>query len=100
MDIKDIVATFNTVATTIKTLAETPGVNIIPYATTIASAVGALQAAVNAGINILPYVTAIRKTFDGTVPTLDQLDVLDVEITRLESELNAPLPERDPGEPD
>lgn len=100
MDIKELVATFNTVASTIKTLAETPGVNLIPYATTVSSAIGALQAAVNAGVNILPYVTAIKNTFDGTVPTQEQLDALDAEIAELEAQLNAPLPPRETGEPE
>lgn len=96
--IKEVVSVFNTVASTIRGLAETPGINLIPYATTIAAAVGALQAAVNAGVNILPYVEAIKRTFDGDVPTQAELDALDVEIARLEGLLNAPLPAAEPGE--
>lgn len=100
MDIKQLVETFNSVASVIKTVADTPGVNMIPYATTVSSAIGALQTAVNAGVNILPYVIAIKGTFDGGVPTQAQLDALDAEIARLEALVDAPLPPKEDGEPE
>lgn len=100
MDIKNLVDTFNSVASVIKTVADTPGVNMIPYATTVSSAIGALQAAVNAGTNILPYVVAIKDTFSGGVPTQAQLDALDAEIARLEALVAAPLPPKEEGEPE
>lgn len=99
-DTKQILDTFNTVAGTIKTIAETPGVNMLPYATTVAAAIGALQAAVNAGVNIAPYVTAISDTFSGDIPTQEQLDALDVKIAELEAEVDAALPPKEDGEPD
>lgn len=100
MDIKQLVDTFNSVANVIKTVANTPGVNMIPYADTVASAVGALQSAVNAGINILPYVVAIKETFEGGIPTQSQLDDLDAKIVELEALVDAPLPAREEGEPE
>lgn len=100
MDIKQLVEAFNAVSTVIKTVANTPGVNMIPYATTVASAIGALQVAVNAGVNILPYVTAISDTFTGGVPTQAQLAALDAKIADLEAQVDAPLPPREAGEPD
>lgn len=100
MDIKTLVDTFNSVATVIKSVATTPGINMIPYATTVASAVGALQTAVNAGINILPYVEAIKDTFEGGVPTQAQLDGLDAKLAELKALVHAPLPPREEGEPE
>ena len=100
MDIKALVEAFNSVASVVKTVADTPGVNMIPYATTVSSAIGALQTAVNAGVNILPYVVAIKDTFSGGVPTQAQLDALDAEIARLEALVDAPLPPKEAGEPE
>ena len=100
MDIKQLVDAFNSVANVIKTVANTPGVNMIPYATTVAAAVGALQSAVAAGVNILPYVQAIKETFEGGVPTQGQLDSLDAKIAELEAKVQAPLPPREDGEPE
>lgn len=100
MEIKQLVDAFNSVANVIKTVAETPGVNMIPYASTVASAVGALQAAVTAGVDILPYVEAIKDTFDGGTPTQEQLDTLNAKIAELEARLHAPLPPREDGEPE
>lgn len=99
-DIKQLLDTFNTVTGVIKTIAETPGVNMLPYASTVSAAIGGLQAAVNAGVNIVPYVTAIKDTFSGGVPTQEQLDALDAKIAELEALVDAPLPPKEAGEPD
>ena len=99
-DIKQLLDTFNTVAGVIKTVAETPGVNMLPYASTVSSAISALQAGLNAGANILPYVTAIKDTFSGGVPSQEQLDALDAKIAELEALVDAPLPPAEPGEPE
>lgn len=84
----------------VKTLAETPGMNLLPYAKTISSAIGAVKAGVAAGKNVMPYVEAIKDTFEGGVPTQQQLDALDARIAELEAELDAPLPAAEPGEPE
>lgn len=99
-DLKQVLDAVNTALGVIKTVAETPGVNMIPYATTISSAISALQAAYLAGQNITPYIVAIKDTFTGGVPTQDKLDALDAKIAELEAKADAPLPPKEDGEPD
>lgn len=83
----------------IKQVASTPGLNVLPYVSTIASAAGALQAAEAAGRDIAPYITAISGTFSGTQPTADDLAALDAKIAELDAQVDAPLPVAEPGEP-
>lgn len=102
MDLNQILTTVNGVLTVLKTVADTPGVNMIPYAAVASTAITALQAALNAGRNIAPYVQAIAGTFgDGSkVPTEEEIQALDLKIAELESEVQAPLPPAEEGEPD
>lgn len=101
-DIDQILDVVNTVANTIKTAASLPGINMLPYANTIAGAIDLLQLAVQAGRDITPYVSAIKNTFgDGAkLPTDEELAALDAKIAALRAELQAPLPEKDPDEPE
>jgi hypothetical protein len=99
-DLKNVLEAFNNVASIVKTLAETPGVNMLPYASTISSAIGVLQTAYAAGNNIAPYVLALKDTFSGGVPTQEQLDALDAKIADLRGQLHAPLPDQEAGEPE
>lgn len=78
----------------------TPGVNMIPYVTTIAAAATAINAGLNAAVNVAPYITAIRDTFSGGLPTEAQRKSLDDKIKELEAQLDAPLPPKEEGEPD
>ncbi len=84
----------------IKQVASTPGLNVLPYVSTVASAAGALQAAVAAGRDIAPYITAISGTFSGATPTPDDLAALDAKIAELDAQVDAPLPPAEPGEPE
>lgn len=86
----------------LKTIADTPGVSMIPYVGTVSGAIGALRTAYSVGKNITPYVTAIADTFkgDGSIPTQAQLDALDAKIAELEAKVDAPLPPAEPGEPE
>jgi len=90
----------NSAMTVLRTIANTPGVNALPYVSTISAALGALQAAANAGRNIAPYVVAISNTFTGVVPTEEQLVALDAKILELDAAVDAPLPNKEEGEPD
>ena len=101
-DINQVLTTVNDVLTTIKTVAQMPGVNMLPYANTAAGAIELLQLAIQAGQNITPYVNAIKGTFGsgGKVPTEAELAALDNKIAQLRAELHAGLPEKDPDEPD
>jgi hypothetical protein len=100
MDFKALLNAFDNVAGVIKTIADTPGVNLIPYASTVSSAVSAIQAAVKVGENVAPLVTALTNTFDDGIPTQDQLDALNARIAALRSKIHAPLPPKEDGEED
>lgn len=102
MDIQRILEMISGVLAVIKTIADTPGVNILPYAAVASTAIGALQAAVSAGRDITPYITAIADTFgDGSkVPTEAEVQALDLRIAELETEVQEPLPPAEEGEPD
>lgn len=98
----EVLTTVNGVLTVLKTVADTPGVNMLPYAAVASTAIGALQAALTAGRNIAPYVQAIAGTFgDGSkVPTPEEIAALDDKIAELEAEVQEPLPAPEEGEED
>lgn len=102
MDLDKILTTVNGVLTVLKTVADTPGINLLPYAAVASTAITALQAALNAGRNIAPYVDAIAGTFgDGSkVPTEAEVQALDLKIAELEADVQQPLPPAEEGEPD
>jgi hypothetical protein len=101
-NLSDVLDTVGSMANVIKTVAQMPGVNMLPYANTIAGAIELLQVAVTAGKNLTPYVDAIRGTFgDGaTVPSEADMAALDAKIMTLRAKLHAPLPPKDEDEPD
>lgn len=100
-NLEALFSAINTGLNTIKTIAALPGVNMIPYATTIAGGIEVLQLAFEAGQNIMPYVVAFKETFEtgGEVPQ-EKLDALDVKINELRGKLHAPLPDKEDGEED
>jgi len=97
---QQILDTVNSVLETLKTVANLPGVNMIPYVSTVSGAISAIQAAAAIGINIAPYLTALKDTFEGKVPTQAEMDALDAKIASLEALVDAPLPDKEAGEPD
>lgn len=99
--LKEVLDAVNTALGVIKTVAETPGINMIPYVNTISGAISALQTAYSVGQNIIPYVIAIKDTFSGEgLPSQDKLDALDAKIAELEAKVQAPLPPKEDGEED
>lgn len=78
----------------------TPGVNLIPYVSTVAAAASAINAGLNAAVNVAPYIVAIKDTFSGGMPTEAQRAALDAKIAELEGQLDAALPPKEDGEPD
>ena len=100
MNLTQVLDAVNAALSVIKTVANTPGVNMIPYVSTVSSAISVLQAAYSAGKNITPYVEAIANTFSGGVPTQAELDALDAQIAELEAQVDAPLPPKEDGEPE
>jgi hypothetical protein len=98
-DVKSILEAISLALGTIKTVADTPGVNMIPYVSVVSTAVGALQAAINAGVNVAPYVIAIKNTFSGDgIPTAEQIAALRVKTAELEAKIQLPLPPPEEGE--
>lgn len=84
----------------IKMAANTPGINLIPYVGTVATAAGVLQAGISAAVDVAPYITAISDTFSGGLPTDEQRAALDAKIAELEAKVDAPLPPPEEGEPE
>lgn len=78
----------------------TPGINLIPYVSTVAAAAGAINAGLNAAVNVAPYILAIKDTFSNGLPTEAQRVALDAKIAELEAKVDAPLPPKEDGEPD
>lgn len=99
-DIKGILSAVGTALGVIKSLADTPGVNLIPYVSTVSSAISVAQLALSQGQNIATLVSDLESTFSGGVPTQDQLDTLDTRIAAARAKLHAPLPPKEDGEED
>lgn len=100
-DIKQILEAVDSAMTTIKSIADTPGVNLLPYVSTLSSVIGGVHVAYTAGKNIEPYITAIKDTY--TVPgspTPADVASLDARIAALEAKVQALLPPAEEGEPD
>lgn len=100
VDIKGLLDAVSTALSVIKTVANTPGVNLLPYANTVAGAIDAIQFAFEKGISIAGYVVALKDTFSNGVPSQDKLDALDARIAELRAKIHAPLPPKEDGEPD
>ena len=99
MNFQSLLDAFSNVASVIKTIADTPGVNMIPYASTVSSAIDTIQLGVKLGKDVSANITALAETFTpGTIPTGDQLAALDAEIAELRAKLHAALPDKEEGE--
>lgn len=102
MTLKDLLEAVDNAMVVVKQVADTPGINLIPYVSTVSSVIGATHAAYLAGKNIEPYVKALAGTFTGggAVPTEAELAALNARIAVLEAKIDAPLPPKEEGEPD
>lgn len=101
VNVKDILSTMDTVLSNVKAMADIPGVNLIPYVSTISSAIGMIHSAYQAGIAVEPYIKKLQSTFSGDgVPSQAEMDELDAKIAELEAKVDAPLPQKEEGEPD
>lgn len=83
----------------IKTATDLPGVNLIPYVSTVSSVISVAQLALSQGQNIANLVTDLESTFAGGLPTDAQLAALDARIAAAQAKLHAALPEPEAGEP-
>lgn len=98
-DITSVLSAVNTALGVIKGLADAPGVNLLPYVSTVSSFVGVAQAALGQGQNIANLVTDLQSTFSGGAPTDAQIAALDARIAAARTKLHAPLPDPEDGEP-
>jgi len=96
--INDVLTAVDSALGVIKTVASTPGVNLLPYASVVSSAITAIQAAEKIGMDIAPYVIALKNTFSGGVPTQADMDALDAKIALLNAEIDQALPDPESGE--
>lgn len=100
MDFKSLLDAFGNVAGVIKTIADTPGINLLPYASTVSSAVSAIQFGLKVGENVSTHIIALKDTFADGIPPQEKLDALDAKIAALRTKLHMPLPEKEEGEPE
>ncbi len=100
-DLKSVLEAIDKAMGVVKTIADTPGINLVPYVSTLSGVIGTVHAAYDAGKNIEPYITAIKDTFTkpGT-PTEADMAALDAKIAALEAGVDAPLPPKEDGEPE
>lgn len=97
----EVLDAIDTAMATIKGVAETPGINLLPYVSTLSSVISTVHAVYEAGKDIEPYITAIAATFSGgNTPTAEDMTALDAKIAALEAQVDAPLPPAEDGEPD
>lgn len=100
-DIKSVLAAIDTAMQVVKNVAETPGINMLPYVSTLAGVIGTVHTVYEAGLNIEPYITAITDTFQpGSAPTAADMAALDAKIAALEAQIDLPLPPPEVGEAD
>ncbi len=100
MDLQSLLAAFVNVANVVKTIADSPGVNLIPHADAVSNAITAIQAGIKIGQDVSSQITALRDTFANGVPSQDKIDALNDEIATLRAKLHAPLPDKEEGEED
>lgn len=100
-DLAKVLDAIDTAMGVIKTVADTPGISLIPYVSTLSGVIGTVHAAYTAGKNITPYIQAISDTFSKPgLPSQDDLTALDAKIAALEAKVQEPLPPKEEGEPD
>lgn len=97
-DFRSLLSAVTTALGAISTAGNLPGVNLIPYVSTVASAAGLLQFALEKGLNVADDIAALRETFSNGIPPQDKIDALDARIAALRAKLHAPLPPKEDGE--
>jgi hypothetical protein len=99
-ELKKIAAASIAVLTVLERVGNIPGVSMIPYVKTGLDALSAVKAGLETGRDVMPFVEEIRETYEGKVPTPEDVQALRDKITALEAKLDAPLPPKEDGEED
>lgn len=97
-DFKSLLTAVTTALGAISAAGNLPGVNLIPYVSTVASVAGLLQFAIEKGVNVASDIAALKDTFSNGLPSQDKIDALDARIATLRTRLHAPLPPKEDGE--
>ena len=97
-DFKSLLSAVVTALGAISAAGNLPGVNLIPYVSTVASVAGLLQFALEKGVNVASDIAALKDTFSNGLPSQDKIDALDARIAVLRARLHAPLPPKEDGE--
>jgi hypothetical protein len=97
-DYKSLLTAVTTALGAISAAGNLPGVNLIPYVSTVASVAGLLQFALEKGINVASDIKALKDTFSNGLPSQDKIDALNARIVTLRAKLHLPLPPKEDGE--
>lgn len=98
MTLQGVLDAVGTALGALKSAADLPGVNLIPYVGTISSVIGVAQIALGQGQNIAHLITDLKETFAGGLPTEAQRLALDQRIEQARAKLHTPLPAPEEGE--
>lgn len=100
MDAIKALDAIDTALQVISGIANTPGINLIPYVSTVAAVAGLASKAITIGKDVTPLLEELKSTFDGGQPPQAAMDALDAKIALARQRLLAPMPPLEPGEPE
>ena len=97
MDIKEVLGIVSTSLGVINKLGSTPGVNLIPYVSTVSSVAGALSMLIDLGQDAGPLALKLKDTFksDAPPPTEAEIAALDADTEAVLAELRIMPPKED-----
>lgn len=101
-DFATIMNSVDTALGVVQKFASVPGVNLIPYVSTISSVVSVGHALIAAGKEGVSLFQNMKTTFAATdgLPTDEAMAALDAQIATARAKLHAPMPPREDGEPE
>lgn len=84
----------------IKGIGSIPGASLIPYLSTLTSAAEVAGQMIALGRDATKNIEAIKRTFETPFVSTADMAELDASIAAWRTELHAPLPPKEDGEPD
>lgn len=102
MDFKDVLEAVDTALGVIEKVGSIPGVDLIPYVSTVKAVAGYAHTAITLGKDIAPVIEDFTRTFSsgGQPPTPEEVAALNARIAAKRAELHAPMPPREGDEPE